>query len=154
MVVNKKNLFIISGGQSGADRAALDFALKHRIKCGGWCTAGRIAEDGVIPDHYPLKEANSSDPEERTKKNVDDTHGTLIMLKDEPDMGTIFTMHYAKSKKKPLYIIKAGDVIKQNEFLIWLEVNKIKILNIAGPRESNQAGIYTFTLNTLKELFK
>ncbi len=83
---------IISGGQSGVDRAALDFALKHRISCGGWCPLGRMAEDGKIPNRYPLKETESEDPSFRTRKNIEDSDGSLIIYSHEMDEGTRYTI--------------------------------------------------------------
>jgi hypothetical protein len=145
-------LKIICGGQSGADRAALDFALKHGINCGGWCPAGRLAEDGIIPDRYPLRETASSDPSERTVLNVNDSEGTLIICCTEPDEGSRHTISMAKEVKKPVYIIRETDVINPKEFNIWLDVNKINVLNVAGPRESNDPGVYNYSLEVLEVL--
>ncbi len=144
---------IISGGQSGTDRAALDFALQHKISCGGWCPRGRMAEDGVIPDRYPLKESEIENPEHRTRKNVDESDGTLIIFQDEMDGGTLYTLQYAKKQLNPVCIIKKETGVNKSEFRLWMEINKIKVLNVAGPRESNSGGIYEFTLGVLEELF-
>jgi len=143
---------IISGGQSGIDRAALDFALKHKIPCGGWCPRGRKAEDGLIPDHYPLEEANFESPQHRTKKNVDESDGTLILYITEPDEGTRFTLQYAKEGKKPVYILKESDKVNSAEFSLWMDVNKIKVLNVAGPKESSEPGVYDFAIKAMKQL--
>ena len=151
-MLNLKNLKIISGGQSGADRAALDFAMEHGFVCGGWCPAGRMAEDGTIPEKYPLKETGSSDPSERTIMNVNDSDGSLIVYRRELDEGTRHTIQFAKEVRKPIYIIKQDDTINREEFLIWMDVNNIKVLNVAGPRESNDRGVYGFTFDVLNRL--
>jgi hypothetical protein len=152
--LRNKKIKIISGGQSGVDRAALDFALKHRISCGGWCPLGRMAEDGKIPDRYPLKETESKDPSFRTRKNIEDSDGCLIIYSHEMDEGSRYTLLYAKKEMKPVYLIGLKDGINLREFKLWIDINHIKTLNVAGPRESSDEGIYGFALNVLKELFK
>ena len=77
-----RNFKIVSGGQSGVDRAALDFALENKIPCGGWCPKGRLAEDGRIHHRYPLRETSSTDYRVRTQANVEDSDGTLILYFD------------------------------------------------------------------------
>lgn len=149
---NPNNLKIISGGQSGTDRAAFDFALAHNIPCGGWCPAGRQAEDGIIPDKYPLKETASSDPSERTVLNVNGSDGLLIIYCSELDDGSRQTLDFAKEEKKPVYLINQEDVLNPEEFMLWLDVNKIRVLNVAGPRESNDAGVYDYALRVLGSL--
>jgi len=150
--LSSKNTTIISGGQSGTDRAALDFALEHKIPCGGYCPRGRKAEDGRIPKHYPLEETAFEGPQHRTKKNVDRSDGTLIICLSTPDEGTRYTLQYARETKKPVYIIKKSDPVNPSEFSLWIDVNKIKVLNVAGPKESNEPGIYQFATETLEEL--
>src|SRR5437588_587731 len=83
---------IISGGQTGVDRAALDVALKHGIKCGGWCPAGRLDESGKIPDHYPVKELKRGGNEERTFRNVEESDGTIVIFFHELSGGTAYTL--------------------------------------------------------------
>lgn len=151
-----QNIKIICGGQSGVDRAALDFALENGMPCGGWCPFGRLAEDGIIPDTYPLKESVTTDYEERTKLNVRDSDGVIIMYQDEMDKGTQLTINIAHSKRIPLLEINLKDYqtnIKEvlNE---WLIKNKILILNIAGPRESSTPGIYNDTKSFLDNLLE
>ena len=83
---------IISGGQTGADQGALDFALEHKITCGGRCPKGRICETGRIPDRYPVTEAESDDYDFRTRQNILDSDGTLIIIRDDlKEAGTILT---------------------------------------------------------------
>ncbi len=97
-----KNIKIISGGQTGVDRAALDFAIKYNIECGGWCPKGRKAEDGEISLKYPLTETNSTDYPKRTKLNIQDSHATLILYLDKFDPGTALTLKLCKEHNKPL----------------------------------------------------
>ena len=96
------NLKIVSGGQSGVDRAALDFALQYGILCGGWCPKGRKAEDGKIDEKYPLKETVDDNYNTRTKLNVEHSDGTLIFFKKMPDKGTLLTIKFAEEFNKPV----------------------------------------------------
>lgn len=143
---------IITGGQTGVDRAALDFARENTIPCGGWCPKGRKAEDGVIPGKYALKETVSDKYSQRTTMNVKDSDGTLIILNNYPDEGTLLTVIIAQNQSKPIFVQDASKRIRKQEFQKWLKNNKIKTLNIAGPRESNSPGIYEETLKLLREL--
>ncbi|HLF11639.1 MAG TPA: putative molybdenum carrier protein, partial [Gammaproteobacteria bacterium] len=89
------SLRIVTGGQTGVDRAALDAALELGLACGGWCPKGRWAEDGEIPPRYPLKETTSTDPARRTRANVRDADATLVLTDGEPTGGTRLTMSVA-----------------------------------------------------------
>lgn len=144
---------IISGGQSGVDRAALDFALRHNIPRGGWCPKGRVAEDGIIPENYPLTETPSTDYSQRTEWNVRDSDATLIIYDSEMDEGTLLTRELATKYKKPNLLVdlnknNSSDCIQQ-----WINDNSIEALNIAGPRESNSPGIYAGTFEFLREFW-
>lgn len=151
MIFNK--ITIISGGQSGVDRAALDFALKNGLNCGGWCPKNRIAEDGRISEIYPLKETSTTDYSQRTRKNVHDSHGTLIINFGRNDNGTSLTVDICKELSKPVFDINLKDKSYQPGHLIkWLNNNNIRTLNIAGPRESSSPGIYKSTLHFLEQL--
>ncbi len=135
---------LISGGQTGVDRAALDAAIESNFPCGGWCPAGRRAEDGVIPAIYLLKETRSREYEVRTEKNVIDSDGTLILAGGEPTGGTALTVQFAGKHKKPCLVI---DVEKKNtdsvpDIIAWLRAENIEVLNAAGPRASKNPGIY------------
>lgn len=137
---------IVSGGQTGVDRAALDAAFDLGIPCGGWCPKGRKAEDGIIPQHYPLEETLSDDYSERTKLNIKDSDGTLILVPEMPlpasiTDGTNLTIQEVKEKKTYLIIdlSKKQDI---NSTVNWVKKFDIKVLNIAGPRESQSPGIY------------
>lgn len=151
-----RNIKIVSGGQSGVDRAALDFALENQIRCGGWCPLGRLAEDGRIHNRYPLHETDSSDYRVRTQSNVRDSDGTLILYVDVFSNGTSLTQQIAKKLMKPCLLVQLNGenyTEKNLQLNAWLEANKIETLNVAGPRESSQSGIYTKTLKFFKMVF-
>src|SRR5437660_8666127 len=96
---------LISGGQTGVDRAALDVALELGLPCGGWCPRGRKAEDGVIPDRYPLAETPSPSYRQRTRWNVRDSDGTLILVRGRPTGGTALTLASARRLGKPVLVV-------------------------------------------------
>jgi hypothetical protein len=144
---------IISGGQTGADRAGLDVAFKLGIPCGGWCPKGRKAEDGPIDLRYPLKETNSVNYRIRTERNVRESDGTLIFTWREPKGGTALTMKLAQKYKKPCLIVDLHEGGDSKAVQKWVEVNQIKVLNIAGLRESEFPGIYNRTVDFLCEVF-
>ncbi len=133
---------IVSGGQTGVDRAALDVALALRIPCGGWCPKGRRAEDGVIPAHYPLTETTSKDYRVRTRRNVRDSDGTLILTRGPLSGGTALTLRLAKELDNPCLVVDLAQRPRASDVRVWLASNNIHTLNVAGPRESNQLGIY------------
>ena len=151
--VTLNRISIISGGQSGTDRAALDFALQNGIPCGGWCPQGRWAEDGSIPGRYPLRETAGRDPASRTRKNVEDSDGVLIICIDKADEGSRLTEEVTIRNSKPLFRVNGPKLPDTGSFTAWLDSNKIEKLNIAGPRESNSPGIYAFTTEVLKLFF-
>jgi predicted Rossmann fold nucleotide-binding protein DprA/Smf involved in DNA uptake len=126
---------IISGGQTGVDRAALDVALETGIPRGGWCPQGRKAEDGRIPDHYPLQEASSPDYPLRTRLNVEDSDGTLVITLGSPKGGTALTLKLAKKLGKPFLLVDLAGRADPAEVRQWIQKNQIRILNVAGPRE-------------------
>src|SRR5437868_1701258 len=97
---------IISGGQTGVDRAALDVALELGLDCGGWCPQGRRAEGGPIPERYPLQETPWDGYPQRTEWNVRDSDGTLILTHGEPDRGTAFTLRVAEQQKNPCLVVR------------------------------------------------
>jgi len=134
---------IVSGGQTGADRGALEAALEAGIETGGWCPKGRRAEDGVIPARYRLRETESAAYKARTRANVRDSDGTLIIADGEPlSGGTAATRRAAERQGKPcLVVVASGGAEAQARVLDWLENHLIAVLNVAGPRESNCPGI-------------
>lgn len=131
-----KAIQIISGGQTGVDRAALDCALEFGFSCGGWCPKGRLAEDGILDKKYPLQETPSQEYSQRTEWNVRDSDGTLILSFGKPTGGTLFTIECAKKLGKPYLVFDLKSDLDIALFPSWLKKNHIAILNIAGPRES------------------
>ncbi|HWP00237.1 MAG TPA: MFS transporter [Methylococcus sp.] len=141
---------IVSGGQTGADRAALDWAIAHGIDHGGWCPRGRRAEDGIIDARYRLREIASASYRTRTRRNVEDSDGTLILNLGPLEGGTLATRRHAKRLGKPCLVLQLDareieDLCRQA--IDWLRAHEIGCLNIAGPRESARPGTYaTVTL--------
>jgi Circularly permutated YpsA SLOG family len=150
--VKGERIKIISGGQTGVDRAALDFAIRHGFPHGGWCPRGRLAEDGVIPPIYRLCETDSPEYEERTERNVLDSNATLIMSrKRELSGGTAFTKFCAEKHGRPLLVICESEGVEQNATALrnFIWQNKVRALNVAGPRESQAPGIGRFVEHLL-----
>ena len=133
---------IVSGGQTGVDRAALDAALELGRACGGWCPRGRRAEDGAIAIQYPLHETPTADYPQRTQWNVRDSDGTLIVTRGKPCKGTAFTIEVAHRLKKPCLIVDLGTHPDAAAVCAWAKDYGIRILHVAGPRESTRPGIY------------
>lgn len=143
---------IISGGQTGADRGALDFAMRHRYTHGGWVPHGRLAEDGVIPVKYQLTELTEGGYRQRTRRNVEDSDATLIINLGELDGGTLATRVFAEKSGKPCLVVQVDEGLSETmvETVInWLDLHKVNILNVAGPRESKRPGIYRSTIELL-----
>lgn len=132
-------LKIISGGQTGIDRAALDVALKHGVDCGGWCPAGRLDEFGRIPDHYPIQELQVGGFTERTLQNVKDSDGTVVIYPGELCGGTEQTVRFCVDLKRPHRLIDSSKLSTEGAAKLiadFVRETKIAILNIAGPRQS------------------
>ena len=145
---------IISGGQTGADRAALDWAISRGIECGGWCPKGRKAEDGSISSTYPLIETPSANYIQRTEWNVQDAGGTVIFSID-PVLtgGSKKTVAFAKKHDKPCLHIHCGVKDASKRLLEFVKDNEIKTLNVAGPRASKEPGVANFVREVLNEAF-
>ncbi len=143
---------IISGGQTGVDRAALDVALELGIPCGGWCPKGRKAEDGPIDPRYPLKETSSPNYPLRTEKNLREADGTLVLTKGAVNGGTVFTVWLAIEYKILHLIIDLYNKIDPSIVWEWGEKNNIKILNEAGPKESEVPGIHDQAVDFLRRV--
>jgi predicted Rossmann fold nucleotide-binding protein DprA/Smf involved in DNA uptake len=148
-----RELTIVSGGQTGVDRAALDVAISLGLRHGGWCPAGRWAEDGVIPSIYQLEETPSPNPEVRTERNVVDSDGTLILARGKLTGGTAYTRACAEEYRRPLMIVDLSNPCSPEEVRQWLIQQKIRRLNVAGPRESVAPGIYEQAKAFLREVF-
>jgi hypothetical protein len=133
---------IVSGGQTGVDRAALDVALSLRLPCGGWCPRGRRAEDGRIPARYPLRETATSAYPARTRLNVRDSDGTLVLARGEPRGGSALTVELAFQLGRPCLVVDLLVPPPIETVRAWLEGNAIATLNVAGPRESENEGIH------------
>ena len=132
---------IVSGGQTGVDRGALDAALSLGIQHGGWCPFGRLAEDGRIPARYRLQETASRDYAERTEQNVVDSDATLILCRGTLSGGTQLTHRLARRHEKPCTIVNLAEDPPVDPVLEWLAGHHIRVLNVAGPRESTNPGI-------------
>lgn len=143
---------IVSGGQTGVDRAALDAALAHGVPVGGWCPDGRRAEDGRIPDRYPLTETPSAAYEQRTAWNVRDSDGTLIVTNGTLEGGTALTMEEARERGRAVLHVRSTDAVPIPMIRAWGAEHDVRVLNVAGPRASEVEGIYEDAralLNTL-----
>lgn len=143
---------IVSGGQTGVDRAALDVALAAGIKSSGWIPRGRRAEDGPLPACYPMRETHSRDYAERTRLNVRDSDGTLILCYGVPSGGTRLTEVFAARARRPYLIVDLRTTIDPAWVRRWLASKHIRVLNVAGPRESGCPGIYAQSRAFLERL--
>jgi len=151
----KTSFRIISGGQTGVDRAALQAAIDLGIDHGGWCPRGRRAEDGRIPTRFHLQEVDSKDYSVRTLRNILESDGTLILHSGKLTGGTALTESAARQHRKPLLLV---DMDKDAEgaaakIRTWIESHQIRTLNVAGPRESTSPGIYDRALAFLAVVF-
>lgn len=145
-------LKIISGGQTGVDRAALDVALEHGIACGGWCPAGRLDEFGKIPDHYPLQELPRGGFTERTFKNVKDSDGTVVIHSKELLGGTEQTVGFCVELERTYLLIDAARLATEEAAKLIADFvlkNTIQILNVAGPRQSEWPEGYGYASRVL-----
>lgn len=132
---------VVTGGQTGVDRAALDAALALGIAVDGWCPRGRQASDGVIAAQYPLRETPSGDHAERTTWNVRDSDALLILGPEKLFGGTALAAEMAHRYGRPVLHV-GTDPEAANSILAWLRRYQPRLLNIAGPREDDCAGIY------------
>jgi hypothetical protein len=144
-------LTIIAGGQTGADRAALDAAIDAGVPCGGWCPADRSAEDGVIPSRYPVTPLASGGYAERTRRNVLDSDGTVIIAFGHPlQGGTETTRLAALELGRPMLIVDASSEKEAAAKIAqFIRSHDIHILNIAGPRASEEPGIGAFVYDAV-----
>ena len=140
---------LVSGGQTGADRAALDWALDHGFACGGWCPRGRAAEDGPLDGRYPLAETPSVDYRQRTDWNVRDSDATVIFsLSKRLSGGSRETRDCARRRRKPCLHLHPH-VDAPGLLRAFLDAHRPKVLNIAGPRASKEPQVGAFVREVL-----
>ncbi|MGD8211735.1 MAG: putative molybdenum carrier protein [Desulfobacterales bacterium] len=147
---------IVSGGQTGVDRAALDVAIKLGIAHGGWIPRGRLTENGPLPKKYHLKETSSSRYAVRTEKNVVDTDGTLILSHGELTGGTEYTRKMAIRHGRPwlhIDLVQTAAFHAATAINHWIQEKRIEILNVAGARTSEDPAIYSDTLKILESVY-
>ena len=147
---------IVSGGQTGADRAALDFAIKVDLPHGGWVPKGRLAEDGPIPDRYHLTEMPTTSYPKRTEQNVIDSDGTLIITHGELTGGSLLTKEFAENQKRPCLHIDLNEEVEYGAAVHvddWTQEHGIEVLNVAGPRASKDPKIYAKVLKVLEIVY-
>jgi hypothetical protein len=143
---------IVSGGQSGVDRAALDIALALGIPCRGWCPKGRRAEDGPMDPRYPLTETPTAAYDERTECNVLASDGTLVLRGQSASLGTELTIQLAARHGKPCLLVPLFENPDPGAVHQWADAHRIRVVNVAGPRESQEPGIYQRACSFLREL--
>ncbi|NIP16804.1 MAG: hypothetical protein GWM87_00550 [Xanthomonadales bacterium] len=145
--MSQSALVIVSGGQTGVDRGALDAAIECGSPCRGWCPAGRRAEDGPIPAKYPLRELGSADYADRTRANVRDSDGTLVLSFSRYGPGTQLTADHARRLNRPLLNLdaEATEVASAIDTILeFIARHRIGVLNVAGPRASEAPGAQAF----------
>ena len=147
------SLIVCSGGQTGVDRAALDAAVRSEIAICGWCPKGRRSDDGCIPPKYILTETPKNVYNQRTEWNVRDSDGTLILYKNNLMGGTEFTYSCTKKLAKKSRLVDVSNCACSLEIANWIRDNELRILNVAGPRERHQRGIYQIAYNYLLSVF-
>ena len=160
--MNTKRWIIVSGGQTGVDRAALVAAMSFSMSFGGWVPKGRIAEDGVVPEgFYAMKELPEGGYRERTRANVRDSDATLILVDKLPlTGGTALTAETAANLGKPYKVVNLDEQGAQREIYDWMMsleklpgiADSVK-MNVAGPRESGAPGIFEKAKTMLTKIF-
>jgi hypothetical protein len=151
---------VLAGGQTGVDRGALDVALELSMPCGGWCPPARTAEDGRIPELYPLKEtplhASPFSPEipnsQRTHWNVRDADGTLILTQGFLDSGTALALKTAQDYGRPWLLLDLESRPDPTLVHNWAARHGVRVLNVAGPRESFAPGIQAAAADFLRKV--
>ena len=144
---------LVSGGQTGVDRAALDVALKHGIDCGGWCPAGRLDELGKIPDRYPVKALENAGFAERTLANVKDSDGTIVIHPGNLSGGSELTVTGCNQFQRPYAAIDAAANSPEDAAKLitdFVRTHGIDILNLAGPRETEWPEGYAYAFRALE----
>ena len=148
-----KKITEISGGQTGVDRGALDAAINLEIPHGGWCPKGRLAEDGKISSKYQLKETYSRMYAVRTRRNISQADATLIISPCPFIGGTLLAITETRHRNKPLFVVyptRANYV----QIMEWLLTHRVSVLNVAGPRESEEPEIYLYTYKIVSKILQ
>lgn len=148
---------IVSGGQTGVDRGALDAALEVDFPCGGWCPEGRRAEDGEIPERYPVTVLPGAGYRQRTRRNVMDSDGSLIIYFGELAGGTRETLRFCERLGKPFLAVDGlqtsiGDTAAAA--IHFITHHRIGVLNVAGPRESTHVGAGEYAKQVVSEILR
>jgi hypothetical protein len=148
---------IVSGGQTGVDRAALDAAMESDAEAGGWCPEGRLAEDGTIPEKYPVKELHASGYRERTKRNVVDSDGTAVVYFGYPSGGTEQTIVFCIEEQKPYVLIDADELSVNRatrKIKLFIKAHSMSVLNVAGPRAGGEPRAYGYAKQLVLNMLK
>lgn len=148
---------IVSGGQSGVDRGALDAALDRGAPCGGWCPAGRRAEDGSIPGRYPLRALEQGGYAQRTRRNVVDSDGTLILHHGAIEGGTALTAALCRDEARPCLVLDASALDPETaagSTMRFIERHHIHVLNVAGPRASKWPGAHAYAYAVISRVLE
>lgn len=149
---------IVSGGQTGVDRAALDAALAANFPCGGWAPGDRMAEDGIIPERYPLIVLPNGSNRQRTRLNVVDSDGTAVLYYESLKGGTRLTRNLCALLKRPYILINAREtpdpIVAAERIVKFIEYDGIEVLNVAGPRLSGWAGGYAYSLKVTGQVIE
>ena len=148
---------IVSGAQTGVDRAALDAALESHAEVGGWCPEGRLSEDGTIPEMYPVTELPNSGYRQRTKQNVIDSEGTVIIYFGYPTGGTEQTISFCIKERKPYVLIDAEEFSIERasrKISKFVSEYSVSIMNVAGPRASGEPRAYEYARKVIKNVLQ
>jgi hypothetical protein len=147
---------LVTGGQTGVDRGALDAALEAQLPAGGWCPADRAAEDGRVPERYPVTPLARGGYRARTLRNVQDSDGTAILAPGALSGGTRLTLAFCQRHGKPVLVVDASRVREADaagELARFVAHHQIRTLNVAGPRASGWPEGHTYARDTLRALF-
>lgn len=155
--VRKRTFRIISGGQTGVDRGALIAALERGVPCGGWVPAGRKAEDGRIPEFFPMREMPTDDYAARTLQNVRDSDATVVIFFSEIEGGTELTVAYCRRERKPYLLLDAHDMDTSEaarRIAEFVTTHEASTLNVAGPRASRHPAGQAWARTAVREFLE